>query len=73
MQEHVKLEVSLEVINNEIAITIKKLNKSDNCCQIQKLKERLRNLLELKEQAYIGNSEAIEKILNFRKETSENE
>ena len=58
MQNHVKLEVSLEVINNEIATNMKKLNIAHNYNEIQKLKE----------QAYMGDRNAIEKILNLRKE-----
>ena len=62
MQNHVKLEVSLEVINNEIATNMKKLNIAHNYNEIQKLEKKL------KEQAYMGDRNAIEKILNLRKE-----
>ena len=68
MQNHVKLEVSLEVINNEIATNMKKLNIAHNYNEIQKLKKQLKNFLKLKEQAYMGDRNAIEKILNLRKE-----
>ncbi len=69
MQNHVKLEVSLEVINNEIATNMKKkLNIAHNYNEIQKLEKQLKNFLKLKEQAYMGDRNAIEKILNLRKE-----
>ena len=68
MQNHVKLEVSLEVINNGIATNMKKLNIAHNYNEIQKLEKQLKNFLKLKEQAYIGDRNAIEKILNLRKE-----
>ena len=68
MQNHVKLEVSLEVIINEIATNMKKLNIAHNYNEIQKLEKQLKNFLKLKEQAYMGDRNAIEKILNLRKE-----
>lgn len=73
MQEHVKLEVSLEVINKEIANVIKQLNMAHDKYEIQKLKTKLDEFFDLQEQAYRGNRFAIEKILNFRKENSGNE
>ena len=72
MQEHVKLEVSLEVINNKIANTINQINMMHDENTVQKLKKELEELFELQEQAYKGNKIAIEKILNHRKENSKN-
>lgn len=68
MQEHVKLEVALEVVNNEIANVIKQLNIAREKNEIQRLKIKLDNFYKLQDQAYIGNKLAIEKILSLRKE-----
>ena len=43
MQNHVKLEESLEVIKNEIATNMKKLNIAHNYNEIQKLEKQLKN------------------------------
>ena len=53
---------------NEIATNMKKLNIAHNYNEIQKLEKQLKNFLKLKEQAYMGDRNAIEKILNLRKE-----
>ena len=47
---------------------MKKLNIAHNYNEIQKLEKQLKNFLKLKEQAYMGDRNAIEKILNLRKE-----
>lgn len=57
MQEHVELEVSLEIIMAEIA----------NCMFNLKTKEdkiKLNKLIALQESAYKGNRESVKKILN---------
>ena len=57
MQEHVVLEVSLEIIMAEIA----------NCMFNLKTKEdeiKLNKLIALQESAYKGNRESVKKILN---------
>lgn len=72
MKEHVKLEVSLEVINNKIANKINQVNMAYDENIKQKLKKELENLFELQEKAYKGDRIAIEKILNYREEISEN-
>ena len=57
MQEHVELEVSLEIIMAEIA----------NCMINLKTKEdeiKLNKLIALQESAYKGNRESVKKILN---------
>lgn len=57
MQEHVELEVSLEIIMAEIA----------NCMFNLKTKEdeiELNKLIALQESAYKGNRESVKKILN---------
>lgn len=57
MQEHVELEVSLEIIMAEIA----------NCMFNLKTKEdeiKLNKLIALQKSAYKGNRESVKKILN---------
>lgn len=56
MQEHVELEVSLEIIMAEIAECIFNLKKDHD--------ERLERLIELQESAYKGDRESVKKILN---------
>lgn len=57
MQEHVELEVSLEIIMARIAQSIFKLNDTKN-------DEELTNLINIEEEAYKGNRQAVEEILN---------
>ena len=56
MQEHVELEVSLEIIMAEIAECIFNLKNKDN--------EKLEKLIKLQESAYKGDRESVKKILN---------
>ena len=65
MQEHIKLEVSLEVINKEIARTINKLRDLKDDKEIENTKKLMNELLELQEKAYKGDRQAIEKILTI--------
>ena len=60
MQEHVKLEVSLEIIMAQIAQKMFELNKGET--EIKKYE--LQELIKMKEEAYKGNRKSIEKILN---------
>lgn len=65
MQEHVQLEVSLEIIMAEIANVMLKLGKIDgNNEEKNNLEERLKSLIDLQEDAYKGNRDAVLKILN---------
>lgn len=57
MQEHVELEVSLEIIMAEIADVITNLKSKEN-------EEKLQKLILLQENAYKGNRESVKKILN---------
>ncbi len=61
MQEHVELEVSLEIIMAKIADKIFELQKDEN----NKNQKELKDLIKLQEEAYKGNRKAIEKILNL--------
>lgn len=56
MQEHVELEVSLEIIMAEIAECIFNLKNKDN--------GKLEKLIKLQESAYKGDRESVKKILN---------
>ncbi len=57
MQEHVELEVSLEIIMAEIADVIMNLKSKED-------EEKLQKLILLQENAYKGNRESVKKILN---------
>ena len=70
MQEHIKLEVSLEVINKEIADKINKLRELKDDKEIEDTKKLMNELLELQEKAYKGDRQAIEKILENRKDNN---
>lgn len=56
MQEHVELEVSLEIIMAEIAECIFNLKNKDN--------GKFEKLIKLQESAYKGDRESVKKILN---------
>ena len=68
MQEHVKLEVSLEIIMAQIAQKIFELNQGET--EIKKYE--LQELIKMKEEAYKGNRKSIEKILNSTKKEGAN-
>ena len=68
MQEHVKLEVSLEIIMAQIAQKIFELNQGET--EIKKYE--LQELIKMKEEAYKGNRKSIEKILNQTKKEGAN-
>ena len=63
MQEHVELEVSLEVIMAEIAKKMFELSDENNNSKKEIIKEKLDILIYLQESAYKGNRESIKKIL----------
>lgn len=63
MQQHVKLEVALEVIVRKIADVMNQLKQEENQETIQKLEKELQELMKLKEEAYQGNWQAVNKIL----------
>lgn len=60
MQEHVELEVSLEIIMARIAQAIFNINNGNR----EENSEKLNELIALQEEAYKGNRIAIERILN---------
>ena len=60
MQEHVELEVSLEIIMARIAQSIFDLSNNNSKENVNELK----NVISLQEEAYKGDRDAIEKILN---------
>ena len=65
MQEHVQLEVSLEIIMAEIAKQMHNLTQSNEKNQdTTRIEENLEKLISLQEDAYKGNRAAILKILN---------
>ena len=68
MQEHVKLEVSLEIIMAQIAQKIFELNQGET----ELKKYELQELIKTQEQAYKGNRKSIEKILNSSKKEGAN-
>ena len=64
MQEHVQLEVSLEVIMAEIAKTMFYLTEVNDKKEQKEIEEKLEMLIGLQENAYKGNRQAILNILN---------
>ena len=62
MQEHVELEVSLEIIMARIAQAIFNLNKGNG----EENTKKLNDLIALQEEAYKGNRKAVEAILNTK-------
>ena len=57
MQEHVELEVSLEIIMDKIAQAIFNLNETNDV-------DKLYKLINIEEEAYKGDRKSVEKILN---------
>lgn len=70
MQEHIKLEVSLEVINRIIAKEMNKLRELKNDVDKKNRENYLNELLKLQEMAYKGDRQAIEKILIIGKDNN---
>ena len=68
MQHHVKLEIALEVIINKIANVMNKIKTIKDENESRKLEEYLKKLLDLKERAYKGDFDAVEQILESKKE-----
>ena len=63
MQEHVQLEVSLEIIMAEIANSMFELSTATENDKIKKQEGKLMNLINLQESAYSGKRDAVLKIL----------
>ena len=64
MQEHVRLEVSLEIIMAEIAKKMFQLSDENDKTQKNTLKIQLDKLIDLQENAYKGDRNSVNKILN---------
>ena len=64
MQEHVELEVSLEIIMAEIAKAMFKLSSEKETQKRETREKKLENLICIQENAYKGNRKYIKKILN---------
>ncbi len=64
MQEHIELEVSLEKIMANIAQTIFLISNCKDTENKNDLQNELNQLIDLEEQAYKGNREAVKTILN---------
>lgn len=64
MQEHIQLEVSLEIIMAEIANKMILLSNTENASDKKMIKKELDKLIILQENAYKGNRTAVRKILN---------
>lgn len=67
MQEHVELEVSLEIIMSQIAQKIFEINKEENIKRKEILEQELENLINIQEEAYKGNRQAVISILATKK------
>lgn len=64
MQEHVELEVSLEIIMAEIAKAMFELSSEKETQKRETIEKKLENLIYIQENAYKGNRKYIKKILN---------
>lgn len=64
MQEHVQLEVSLEVIMAEIANKMTELSQENGEVNKKEKKAELQKLIYLQENAYKGDRKSIRKILD---------
>lgn len=64
MQEHVQLEVSLEVIMAEIAKKMTELSQENDEVKKKEKKTELQKLIYLQENAYKGDRKSIRKILD---------
>ena len=64
MQEHVELEVSLEIIMAEIAKAMFELSSEKETQKRKTIEKKLENLNYIQENAYKGNRKYIKKILN---------
>ncbi len=65
MQEHVELEVSLEIIMARIAEKIFEINNQNNEEKKKILEQELKNLMDIQEEAYKANRKTIKGILNI--------
>lgn len=64
MQEHVQLEVSLEVIMAEIANKMTELSQENGEVNKKEKKAELQKLIYLQENAYKGDRKSIREILD---------
>jgi len=64
MQEHIQLEVSLEIIMAEIANKMQELRNLKDESKTKLLENQLEDLIKLQEEAYKGDRKAVLKILN---------
>ena len=62
MQEHVELEMSLEIIMARITQALFNLNKGNR----EENAKKLNDLIALQEEAYKGNRKVVEAILNTK-------
>ena len=65
MQEHVELEVSLEIIMAKIAEKIFEISNENDDCKKNILAKELKKLIDMQESAYKGNKEIVKKILSM--------
>jgi hypothetical protein len=72
LQEHVKLEIALEVLMNNIANVIRQLSLATTDEEKNNLETKLEYLMTLKERGYQGEQDAIKEILNMKEERKNN-
>ncbi len=66
MQEHLELEVSLEIVMAKIAQKIFEIEKEiKNSSRNKELEQKLINILEIQDKAYKGDRETVKKILKW--------
>ncbi len=63
MQEHVELEVALEIIMAQIAEKIFQISKENSEEKKNKYEQELKHLMTIQEEAYKGNRKIIKEIL----------
>lgn len=71
MQEHVELEVALEIIMARLAQKIFDLKQETDEKRKQKIEEELEDMMKLQDEAYKGNRNAIKEILEKKEEGME--
>ena len=69
MQEHVELEVALEIIMARIAQKISDLKRATSEKQKKQLEIELEDMMKMQEEAYQGNRKVIQAILEKKEET----
>ena len=63
MQDHVRLEVALELISSKVAKLMKKIDKENN----ENLKDELKKAMIEKDKIYKGDLESVDNILKSYK------